>query len=268
MMELLARQHTNGHENNDDGQTTHQLFIIIFLIVIAILLAVSSGLILRTWYLRRRALHLGLPTDQPRIFPFFTNHTDHPNNSTEMSNINNLGNKPELFEVFIDKDSRSNVDYQRPFAATISVPQSMTHILQSSDNSNDENNPSPGWLSAAARLALFSKPRSRFWPPIYRGRDDQYERRQRLQALADLSRQRQEDERQRRLQLENPVKSLPPPIKNNVSNPTISLSMLVQLPTKPQENSHLDDLPDICIGLTESNLSHNSPTDIEHLVSI
>lgn len=154
----------------------------------------------------------------------------------------------------------------QPFAATISVPQSMTASLESRNSTDDENEENrSGWINAAARLALFSKPRSRFWPPIYRGRDAQYDRRQRLQALAEISRNRQEEERQRRQELQNPVKALPPPIKENVTTPTVSLSMLVELPTKHREE---DELPDICIGLTETKLSHNSARDIEQLVRI
>ncbi|TIA85648.1 hypothetical protein E3P99_03930 [Wallemia hederae] len=258
----------NSRQNQSDGEGAHdkpsrQLYIIVFLIIIFLLLAVSSAIVLRTWYLRRRALRLGLDAPaQPSLFPFFTSHND-DREDTEMSK---LGRKPEMYEVLIERDSTIQFDKQRPFAATISVPQSMTASLESrpSLSQDAEEDGRPGWVSAAARLALFSKPRSRFWPPVYRGRDAQYDRRQRLQALAELTRQRQEDDRQRRLQLQNPVKSLPPPIKENVTTPTVSLSMLVELPTKHRQE---DELPDICIGLTETNLAHKSLKDVQDLVS-
>ena len=89
---------------------SRQLYIIVFLIIIFLLLAVSSAIVLRTWYLRRRALRLGLDAPaQSSLFPFFTSHND-DREDTEMSK---LGRKPEMYEVLIERDSTIQFDKQR-----------------------------------------------------------------------------------------------------------------------------------------------------------
>lgn len=268
MNKIFTRQITDDSDDNGD-KPNPKLYIVVFLLIICLLLVVSSAVVARTWYIRRRAMVLGLDyPPQTGLFPFFNGHMNSNNEGSEMENLGQLGKKPELFEVYLDRDTTVQFDKQRPFAATLSVPQEMISSLNPSDQPESDNDsylPNPSWYNPSAQLARFSRTRSRFWPPVYRGRDAQYDRRQRLQALAELARERQEEERQRRYAERNPTKSLPPPIKENVTTPSISLSMLVELPTK---NKSVDELPDLVIGLSETKLKQSATKDVEELVRI
>ena len=129
----------------------------------------------------------------------------------------------------------------------------------------NENNDQSWWHSPSNTFMRLSQRRSRFWPPVYRGRDNHQDQRRRLQALAELARQRQEQEH--RLRNEESLPFAQPSIRENVVEPTVSLGVLVELPTSPNQERNNEELPEICIGLTDVSLIQNTSKDIENLIS-
>lgn len=50
---------------------------------------------------------------QTGLFPFFNSHMNSNNEGSEMENLGQLGKKPELFEVYLDRDTTVQFDKQR-----------------------------------------------------------------------------------------------------------------------------------------------------------